>query len=363
MLNIVLLTNKDNSKMKSNRTKEEQVIFGLTIENIVKEIIKKENRVTRNNISSSLDHILFLMTNAPLTDLNLIKREIADYKEGIIVFRDVLKRDIALYINIKEHERYIKTIKSDFNSFDELLEKLGLTYSLEIIPEEIVIESKKDLLPTIKRFQKHINEKHIEEGISIINIENTYIDFNVKIGIDTVIYPNTYIESKTTIGKECVIGPDVTIVKSEIDDRVTIKNSTVLESKIAMGTKVGPYAYIRPNSEIGSNVKVGDFVEIKNSKIGDRTKISHLAYVGDADLGRNINIGCGTVFVNYDGKNKFRSTIEDNVFIGCNSNIIAPVTLKNNSYIAAGTTITKEVPEKALAIGRVRQENKKNYRK
>ncbi len=363
MLNIVLLTNRDNSKMKSHRTKEDQVIFGMTIENIVKNLIKTENRVDRMNINTNLDDILFFMTNAPLIDLNCIKKAIVDYPDGIILFRDAKNRDIALYINIKEYEKYIKIIKSDFKTFDELLGNLGLTYSLEIINEEIVIESKKDLLPTIKRFQKYINEKHIEEGISIINIENTYIDFNVNIGIDTVIYPNTYIESDTTIGKDCVIGPDVTIVKSMIENKVTIKNSTVLESKIASGTKVGPYAYIRPNSDIGSNVKIGDFVEIKNSQIGDRTKISHLAYVGDADLGKDINIGCGTVFVNYDGKNKFRSTIEDNVFIGCNSNIIAPVTVKNKAYIAAGTTITKEVPGKALAIGRVRQENKENYRK
>ena len=130
-----------------------------------------------------------------------------------------------------------------------------------------------------------------------------------------------------------------------------------MDSNIGDNSTVGPYAYIRPNSVIGKNVKIGDFVEVKNSVIDEGTKVSHLTYIGDSDVGKNINFGCGTVTVNYDGKNKFRTTIEDDAFIGCNTNLIAPVTVKKGSYIAAGSTITKEVPEDALAVARARQQN------
>ena len=122
-----------------------------------------------------------------------------------------------------------------------------------------------------------------------------------------------------------------------------------------------PFAYVRPNSHIGKNIKVGDFVEIKNANIGDGTKISHLTYVGDADVGENVNFGCGTVIVNYDGQKKHRTTIGNNAFIGCNTNLVSPVTIEDNAYTAAGSTITKTVPENSLAIARAKQENKENW--
>ena len=141
-----------------------------------------------------------------------------------------------------------------------------------------------------------------------------------------------------------------------IGNGVKFQASTGMDSKVGDRTTVGPYAYIRPNSNIGEDVKVGDFVEIKNSNVGNGTKISHLTYVGDTDCGERINFGCGTVTVNYDGKNKFRTVIEDDVFIGCNANLVAPVTLKKGSYVAAGSTITKDVPEDVLAVARARQQ-------
>jgi bifunctional UDP-N-acetylglucosamine pyrophosphorylase/glucosamine-1-phosphate N-acetyltransferase len=209
--------------------------------------------------------------------------------------------------------------------------------------------------------RKRINEKHMIEGVTLLDPLNTYIEKNVKIGQDTVIYPNTHLKGTTNIGTDCVLGPNITISDSILNSGITIVNSTVTSSTIDDGTKIGPYAYLRPGSNIGKHVKIGDFVEIKNSNIGDETKISHLTYVGDSDLGRNVNLGCGVVFVNYDGMKKSRSIVGDNSFIGCNVNIVSPVVVEENSYIAAGSTITMNVPKNSLAIAREKQRNIENW--
>lgn len=203
----------------------------------------------------------------------------------------------------------------------------------------------------------------MRNGVTIINPDTTFIESDVKIGRDTIIYPNTFLYGDTQIGQNCIIGPNSQIFDSKIFDDVNISYSIVLNSTVKNKTKVGPFAYIRPNCIVDENVKVGDFVELKNSNIGSGTKISHLTYVGDSDVGQNINFGCGTVTVNYDGKQKFRTTIEDGAFIGCNTNLIAPVNIGKNSYIAAGSTITQNVPENSLAIARQRQINKNGWKK
>ncbi len=204
---------------------------------------------------------------------------------------------------------------------------------------------------------KRINQKLMLNGVTIISPDNTYIGDDVDIGIDTIIYPGCVIEGKTKIGSDCEIGPDTRLINMTVADNVTIQYTVAMDSKIGSKTKVGPFAYIRPNSDIGENRKIGDFVEVKNSVIGNNTKVSHLTYVGDSDVGERINFGCGTVTVNYDGHKKYRTVIEDDVFIGCNANLVAPVTLKKGSYVAAGSTITTNVPEKALAVARNRQKN------
>ncbi|MDD4493741.1 MAG: DapH/DapD/GlmU-related protein, partial [Eubacteriales bacterium] len=209
--------------------------------------------------------------------------------------------------------------------------------------------------------RKRILEKLMLEGVTIIDPDSTYIDTGVKIGIDTQIFPGTIIKGGTVIGEQCTIGPNAVIYSSVIGNKVTVDSSEVRESSIGDSTKVGPFAYIRPASSIGSNVKIGDFVEIKKSQIGDDTKISHLTYVGDSEVGRNVNIGCGVVFVNYNGKEKNKCIVGDNAFIGCNTNLVAPVEVKNDSYIAAGSTITETVPEHSLAIARERQIIKDNW--
>ncbi len=204
-------------------------------------------------------------------------------------------------------------------------------------------------------------KKFKDNGVTFIDEKTTYIEDNVSIGRGTVVEPNVYIKSGTVIGENSKIGFCSEISNSTIGNGVSIKHSVILDSSIADNTTVGPFAYIRPNCNIGKNVRIGDFVEIKNSNIDDGTKISHLTYVGDSDVGKNINFGCGTVTVNYDGKTKHRTVIEDDAFIGCNTNLIAPVRVGRGAYTAAGSTITEDIPENSLAIARERQTVKTDW--
>ncbi len=189
-------------------------------------------------------------------------------------------------------------------------------------------------------------------GVEFIDIKQAYIDAEVTIEAGTIIYPGVVIEGQSRIGKDCLIGQNSRIVASIIEDGCQIQQSVILESQIGKETTVGPFAYVRPHCNIGQKCKIGDFVEMKNSRFGDGSKASHLTYVGDADIGQEVNLGCGVVFVNYDGKNKRRSMVEDGAFIGCNSNIVAPVTVEEKSYVAAGSTVTKDVPKDSLFVER-----------
>lgn len=209
--------------------------------------------------------------------------------------------------------------------------------------------------------RRRIAEKHMRNGVTIINPESTYISAAAEIGRDTVLQPGTMIEGHTVIGNKCVIGPNSQIVDSVIGDNTNVHSSVVLSSRIGSTTAIGPFAHIRPDSDLGDSVKIGNFVEVKKATLGEGSKVSHLSYIGDAKIGSNVNVGCGTITVNYDGKNKHLTTIEDNAFIGCNSNLVAPVTVGKGAYVAAGSTITKSVPESSLAIARARQENKEGY--
>ena len=198
------------------------------------------------------------------------------------------------------------------------------------------------------------NLDYLEAGVRFIDIRTAYIDEGVTIGAGTVIYPCVVIEGDVTIGENCTIGQNSRIKDSVIGDDTSIQNSVILESKVGSGTSVGPFAYLRPNSEVGDGCKVGDFVEIKNSKLGDGAKAAHLTYVGDSDVGERVNLGCGVVFVNYDGSRKYRSVVEDGAFIGCNVNLVSPVHVGKDAYIAAGSTITEDVPDGALYVARAK---------
>jgi bifunctional UDP-N-acetylglucosamine pyrophosphorylase/glucosamine-1-phosphate N-acetyltransferase len=238
--------------------------------------------------------------------------------------------------------------------------KIG-AYKISAKEEIFGINDRIQLAEATKIIRERILTYHMKNGVTIIDPSNTYIEDDIEIGMDTCIYPMTIIEGKSVIGEDCIIGPGARIVNSKISDKVEVVNSVVLSSSVDENTHVGPYAYIRPGSKIGKNVKIGDFVEVKKSEIGDNTKISHLTYVGDATVGKNVNLGCGVVFVNYDGVNKNRTIVEDNAFVGCNVNLISPVIVEKGAYIAAGSTITERVPEDSLAIARVRQSVKEKW--
>lgn len=209
--------------------------------------------------------------------------------------------------------------------------------------------------------RSRINEYHMENGVTLIHPSNTYIEDGVKIGRDTIIYPGVSLEGETEIGEDCIIKSGTRIESSKIMDSVNIESSLIEHSFVDDGTKIGPNAHLRPNSHLGKNINIGNFVEIKNATMGDNSKAGHLSYVGDADIGYNVNIGCGVVFVNYNGRDKFRTSIGDNAFIGSNSSLVAPLNVEDWAYIAAGSTITKEVKEGELSISRAEQINKEGW--
>lgn len=229
------------------------------------------------------------------------------------------------------------------------------------IEELMGVNSRVELSKAEAIMRARINEAHMVNGVTIIDTNSTYIESDVEIGNDTIIYPGVMLSGNTKIGTNCTIGMNSSITNSKIGNDTEVTNSTVIDSTVGDNTSVGPYAYLRPDSNIGNNVKIGDFVEVKNATIEDNSKASHLSYIGDAHVGKDVNIGCGVVFVNYDGKNKFKSVVKDGAFIGSNSNLVAPVTIEEKGYIATGSTITSSVPQGALAIAREKQVIKEGW--
>jgi bifunctional UDP-N-acetylglucosamine pyrophosphorylase/glucosamine-1-phosphate N-acetyltransferase len=246
----------------------------------------------------------------------------------------------------------------------EILKEQGeiiSAYQTTDFEETLGVNDRIALSKAEKIMQRKINEQHMKNGVSFIDAEHTYISAEATIGRDTVVYPGTFIKGRTIIGEDCVIGPHSEIVNCEIGDATEIKQTVVHQSKVGKGVKIGPFAHIRPSSIIEDEVKIGNFVEVKKSTFGSRSKASHLSYIGDAEVGEDVNIGCGAITVNYDGSSKHLTTIKDGAFIGCNANLIAPVTVGQNAYVAAGSTITEDVPARSLSIARARQMNKENY--
>lgn len=292
-------------------------------------------------------------------DASSAEKEIKEINSGIYYFKGAeLKEALSkLNNNNAQGEYYItdvitilrkKGLRIGAFCIDDSYEIMGVNNKLQLSQAEAIMREK-------------ILQKHMLAGVTILDAKSTYIDKSVQIEKDVTILPGCILEGNTSIGEDCEIGPYTRITDAKIGKGVRIQNSIVMKSIIGDETSVGPFAYIRPGNKIGRHVRIGDFVEIKNSNFGDYSKASHLTYVGDGDVGRNVNLGCGVVFVNYDGKKKSRTVVGDNSFVGCNTNLVAPVTVHDNTYIAAGTTVTKEVPEGSLAIGRVRQENKEGW--
>lgn len=288
-------------------------------------------------------------------DADEATKAIKEINSGIYCFKgNLLKQYLSKIENNNSQKEYYLT---------DMLELLNLagynvgTAVVEDFDDLRGVNSRVQLSESEAIFKKRINDYWMREGVTMIDPAQTYIGKDVKIGRDTILYPGTSLLGKTIVGEDCHIGPNAHLEDMTIADEVTIKESTLSNSSVDSRTSVGPYAYVRPGSKIGTDAKIGDFVEVKNATIGNGTKISHLTYVGDAEVGERVNLGCGVVFVNYDGKNKFRTVVEDDSFVGCNVNLVSPVTVGKGAYVAAGSTITKDVPAGALGVARERQSN------
>ncbi|OGS38291.1 MAG: UDP-N-acetylglucosamine diphosphorylase/glucosamine-1-phosphate N-acetyltransferase [Elusimicrobia bacterium RIFOXYD2_FULL_34_30] len=287
-------------------------------------------------------------------------RKIKEINTGIYVFssRELFKALKRVKSNNKKKEYYLTDVISILSNDNKRI----CAYKTDN-PEEVMgINNRSELAFVDNLLKKQTLNNLMLSGVSVIDPITTYIDESVIIEKDTVIMPSTIIKGKTIIKSNCVIGPFCFIEDCLIDSNVEIKVSYAQGAKIDKDSQIGPFSHLRKDSIIAQKVKIGNFSEIKKSYIGENTKIQHLSYIGDSHLGKNINIGAGTITCNYDGKLKHKTEISDNTFVGSNTNFVAPVKIGKDAVIAAGSTITDDVPEKALAIARARQINKKRWR-
>ena len=217
------------------------------------------------------------------------------------------------------------------------------------------VNDRAQLAAAAKVLRERINTALMEQGVTMIDPDTVYIDAGVTVGRDAVIYPGVTLEGDTVIDEEAILYPGSRIENSFIGRGTKVQNSVVIDSRVGEHSTIGPYAYLRPGSDVGNHCRVGDFVEVKNSTIKDGAKVSHLSYIGDGEIGENSNIGCAVVFVNYDGQKKSRTVVGKGAFVGCNANLVAPVTIGDGAYVAAGSTVTDDVEADALCIARSRQ--------
>lgn len=287
------------------------------------------------------------------------QKKIREINSGIYWFRtDDLLEVLPLLTNQNAQGEYYLT--DTVASLLRLGKRAG-TYLAENADAVLGANDRKGLLALNRIAAERVIEKHLENGVEFLSTDGILISPEVRIGAGTRILPNTMLKNGTEIGCDCVIGPGSVVDACRVGERTELNAVQASRSVIGSDVKIGPFTQIRPDTVIGDHVKIGDFVEIKNSTIDEYTAVAHLTYVGDSDVGRNVNFGCGVVTVNYDGEKKSRTVIGDNAFIGCNTNLVAPVKVGNMAYTAAGSTITQDVPAGALGIGRARQENKEGF--
>lgn len=287
------------------------------------------------------------------------EQAIHEINSGVYCFDLSFLRDAVSRLNAdnEQGELYLTDTIAIANSDG----KKALAFAIDDFEEVQGINDRIQLAAAAKVLRRRKAEELMRAGVTLIDPDSTVIDPLAVVGEDTVIEPFTVIKGHTVVGKNCHIGPDAELRDSLLGDNVTFWRSVATEAKVGDFGNIGPFAYLRPKTELCDHVKVGDFVEIKNSTIGSGSKLPHLTYIGDSDVGSRCNIACGTITCNYDGFNKTRSTIGDNVFVGCNVNLVSPVTVENGAYIAAGSTITRDVPRDALAVAREKQSIKEGW--
>ena len=311
-------------------------------------------RIVRNQH----DEVLKIVEQKDASDF---EQQIKEINTGTYVFDNARLFEALKNINTNnaQGEYYITDA---IGIFRENGEKVG-AYTLKDFDESLGVNDRVALATAESVMRRRINQQHMVNGVSFVNPDATYIDVDVEIAPEVQVEANVTLKGQTKIGVETILTNGTYIVDSVIGERTVITSSMIEESSVADGVTVGPYAHIRPGSSLAKDVHVGNFVEVKGSSIGENTKAGHLTYIGNSEVGANVNFGAGTITVNYDGQKKYKTIIGDNVFVGSNSTIIAPVELGDNSLVGAGSTITKDVPADAIALGRGRQINKEDYAK
>lgn len=234
-------------------------------------------------------------------------------------------------------------------------------FQLDTMDEALGVNDRVALAEASRLMKERINEAHMRNGVTFVDPANTYIESDVTIGADTVIEPGVYLKGNTQIGEDAVIGSHSVICDSKLGNRVVVTSSTLEEAIMGDGSDIGPNSRLRPGAVLKEDVHIGNYVEVKQATLGKGTKAGHHTYIGNAEIGEDVNISCGTIFVNYDGNQKNTTKVGDHAFIGSGSNIVAPVHVADHAFVAAGSTINKDVPKEALAIARARQENKEGY--
>ncbi|QBP18882.1 bifunctional UDP-N-acetylglucosamine diphosphorylase/glucosamine-1-phosphate N-acetyltransferase GlmU [Acetilactobacillus jinshanensis] len=294
-------------------------------------------------------------------DATKAEQAIHEINTGVYVFnnRKLFKALHQITNNNAQHEYYLTDVIQVLKQAGDNIE----AYQMDDFYQSLGVNDRPALALANQVMYKRINNYFMNHGVSILDPSHTYIDVDVKIGPDTLIEPGVRIHSGTVIGKHCVIGANSEIFNCKLHDHVHVISSYLQDSEMDEYSNIGPYSHLRPKAKIGPHVHLGNFVEVKAATIGAGTKVGHLTYIGNAKLGKNINVGCGVIFCNYDGAHKHTSTVGDDSFIGSNSDLIAPVHLADHTFIAAGTNVTKDVNQYDMAIARSRQTNKPGYYK
>ncbi len=287
------------------------------------------------------------------------EREIREVNSGIYIFSlaDLRRLLRKVKSNNTQKEYYITDV------IELALQSKGMVLAVPARAEDVMgINTKVELAQAARLMRRRINERWMLHGVTMHDPERTYIDADVHLGSDVVIYPNVFLEGSTRIGSEVTIYPNSRVVNSIIDDHCLIyENCSMEASRLESGVQLGPFARLRPDSHLGKKVKVGNFVELKKTSMGEGSKANHLSYLGDTTIGTKVNIGAGTITCNYDGEKKYPTIIEDGVFIGSDTQLVAPVKVGKDAYVAAGSSITEDVPPGSLAIARGRQVNKPGW--
>lgn len=292
-------------------------------------------------------------------DATEAEREIDEISTGIFAFDNVLL--FELLEKVKNDNAQGEYYLPDVITLALEAGKIADAYRTDDFDEIMGVNDRVALSKAEAAYRERVNEYHMRNGVTLIDPASTYIEADVQIGMDTIIEPGVHLGKGTVIGEDTVIGQYSDVNNSTIGNRTTIKQSVVNDATVGDDTTVGPFAQLRPNAHLGNEVKVGNFVEVKKAELKDGAKVSHLSYIGDAEIGERTNVGCGSITVNYDGKNKFKTIIGKDSFIGCNTNLVAPVTVGDGVLIAAGSTITDDIPNDSLALARARQTTKPGY--